>query len=358
MNDLNKYIISRRPLYHTAEAIRRGHITIGFIGGSITEPAGSKRWADKIADWFVAEYPGVIVDVENAAKGATGSLSSILYTDDSILPYNCDIVFIESAVNDGPEAWGPCREGVLRKLLKNNSCDIVITYTYAQSMYDSFLNNELPDTIKDWEKIAAYYKISSVFMSRYTFDLVMQGFLLWEEWLPDGLHPEHAGSRLYAEPVCFLLKEQINSSSSSSVPLPIPLYSDNWENTCRMPLSNIKRNGAWRMIHERRIPTVSHILFTASMKSTLIFSFEGRGLIIRIMMNGFHAAYRLRIDGGDWIEMTDPVPDWAVNANDWVREDLPIKDLPAGIHTAEIVPVFLNGGRGSSFELCGIGVIR
>ena len=114
---LEKYIHSRRSLFHTAQAIKKGKITIGFVGGSITEPENGKRWSDKIVDWFVFHYPGLIVNVENAAKGATGSLSAVFRVDQDILAQDCDLVFVETTVNDGPKAWGNCREGLLRKLL-------------------------------------------------------------------------------------------------------------------------------------------------------------------------------------------------------------------------------------------------
>lgn len=358
VKDLKPYITSRRPLWHTAEAIRRGHITIAFVGGSITEPGDAKRWADKVADWFVARYPGLIVDVENAAKGATGSLSSILYVDDSVIPYKPDLIFVESAVNDGEQAWGACREGVVRKLLEGTESDIVVTYTYSQAMYDDFLAGTLPRTIRDWEELADHYSLTSVFMSRYTFDLVMSGFLKWEEWLPDGLHPADVGSRFYAEPVCALLEEEIANAKPQTYEIPAPLHADNWGKTYRFPLEKIERHGAWRLVHERRIPTVEYILFTASMTSSLFLKFEGRGFVLRKMENLFHAAYQYRIDGGEWVKKNAPLPAWSLNATDWVREMEPVTGLEDGEHTLEIQPIFAPDGRGSTFELTDIAIIR
>lgn len=358
LQDLMTYIKARRPLWHTAEAVRRGHITIAFVGGSITEPAGGRRWSDKVADWFVARYPGLTVDVENAAKGATGSLSAILYVDDSVISCKPDLVLVETAVNDGENAWGACREGVIRKLLAGCACDIVLTYTYAQTMYPAFLEGKLPPSIMDWEEIAAHYGISSVFMSRYTFDLVNAGFLKWEEWLPDGLHPEHAGSRLYAEPVCALLEREIETAEKEAYAVPAPLHADHWGAAYRFPLEKIERRGAWRMVCERHLPTVEHVLFTASVNASLFLTFEGRGFRLRRIDNLFHAAYRYRVDGGDWVERNDPLPAWAENATDWVREEAPVVGLDAGTHTLEICPIFAVNGRGTTFELTDIAVIR
>lgn len=108
--DLGAYIRQRAGLPHLKKALEKGKLTIGFLGGSITEPADGKRWSDKIVDWFALNYPEVTLNVENAAKGATGSLSAVFRMDTDLMVYDCDIVFVETAVNDGPGAWGACRE--------------------------------------------------------------------------------------------------------------------------------------------------------------------------------------------------------------------------------------------------------
>jgi len=356
--DLLSYSINRHPLWHTAEAIRRGHITVGFVGGSITEPEDGQRWPDKVIDWLVETYPEVTVDVENAAKGATGSLSSILYVEDEILSHPCDLVFVESAVNDGPNAWKECREGVLRKLLKEDRFDVVVTYTYCQSMYEDFLAGRKTESILDWEKLTEHYGLSSVFMSRYAFDEVMRGALLWEEWLPDGLHPGHAGSRYYARTVCELLEKEIADAQKTPYTMPAPLYPDHWGETCRFPFEKVERIGAWRLVHCYRLPTVNYILTTASMKSTLRFTFEGRGLIFRVNANMYKAGFRFRVDGGAWQDCNAPLPAWGSNATDWVKEEAPFVGLEDREHMCEIEPLFKENGRGSSFELCDIAVIR
>lgn len=357
MKDLSAYYISRRALWHTAQAIRRGHITVGFIGGSITEPESGKRWSEKVINWLVETFPGVAVDVENAAKGATGTLSGILYMDEDILPRGCDLVFVESAVNDHEPAFGPCREGELRRLLAADAFDVVLTYTYHQSMYKDFLDGVLPPSIRDWEALAEHYRVSSVFMSRYAFDLTLQGCLRWEEWLPDGLHPAHAGSRLYAEPVCELLAGQIDTAAAESIPLPAPLHPDHWENTHRLPWEAVTRHGACRLERFCRLPSVEQVMCTASMTSRLTFTFEGRGLILRKTENARCAGFRLLIDGEELMTDAGPIPDWGRDAADWVREFTTGAVLPVGRHEAELIPVFAEGRLGCQFELCDIGVI-
>ena len=233
----------------------------------------------------------------------------------------------------------------------------MLTYTYSQAMYETMLAGKLPQTILDWEELAEHYQLSSVHMARYTFDLVMDGFLRWDEWLPDTLHPDHAGSRLYAEPVCRLLRREIDTARPVSIPLPAPLHADNWENVHILPFDQVERVGAWRQVHERRLPSVHHMLCTSSMTSSLRFEFEGTGLLLHLLSGGLFAAYKIRIDGGEWIDKNDPLPAWGLNATDWLREDVPVSGLPAGRHTAEIAPEFAQGGRATRFQLGMIGVI-
>ena len=64
------------------------------------------------------------------------------------------------------------------------------------------------------------------------------------------------------------------------------------------------------------------------------------------------------MDGGNWNDRNEPLPEWGRAATDWIREDLLIRDLPEGPHHMEIEPLFASGAAGSSFPLCTIGIIR
>ena len=128
-----------------------------------------------------------------------------------IIDQECDLVFVEYAVNDADlesKLRMETREGLVRQLLENDNCDVVFVYTYIQTMYEDMVADKIPQTIADFEKIADYYNISSVWMGLHAMNKVREGVLRWEEWLPDGLHPNVGGSRFYAEPVMdFVIKE-------------------------------------------------------------------------------------------------------------------------------------------------------
>lgn len=356
---MNDIIMERSALRRTHAAIARGKITIGFVGGSITDPEKADRWSDKICNWFVYHFPGLIVNVENAAKGATGSAFAIFRVDQDIIPHGCDLIFWECAVNDDepPHIRRRLREGVLRKLLMKTEADIVPVYTYCQKMYGDYLERRLPETIQELEALAEHYHLNSVNMGRYGFETVRKGRMRWTEWLPDGLHPEHRGSSIYAEPVVSLLESAISEGIKND--LPEPLYEGGWYDAYALDLDAIERIGPWRLNREYRIPTVNRILFTASMDARLKMHFYGTGLMIFVRTNFETAGFKYCLDGSQWETAEDWKPEWAKGAPEWVRCIILATDLSPGEHILELHPVWgedLNS-CGTDFSLCNVGIL-
>jgi hypothetical protein len=193
----------RSRLRHTRRAIERGHLRIGFVGGSITAPYGH-TWPEAVVAWFVRRFPDVRIHVENAAIGATGSDLAVLRVERELIARGCDLVFVEFAVNDAgfpAERALRTEEGLVRKLLAGPGRDVVFTYTYAQDMYPTMITGNVPEPVRRLEKVAAHYGIGSVWMGLHALREVQAGTLRWHEWLPDGLHTQHRGSLCYAESV-------------------------------------------------------------------------------------------------------------------------------------------------------------
>jgi hypothetical protein len=365
--NIGKYFRKRQPLWHMRQAVERGKITIGFLGGSITEPIEEpwqeKRWSNKVVNWFVGAFPGLIVNVENAAKGATGSLNALFRVEHDIISRGCDLVFIEYAVNDGgpSEARGYFREGLLRKLLSADQAnyDIVLTYTFDETMAEIMLKDEVPDSIAEYEQLCEHYHVSSVLMGDYGFHELNCGRLRWEEWMPDGVHPGDMGSHVYAVPVIGLLQEEAGQAETKPFVMPAPLFPKNWEHAHKLSLDSIDRSGAWRLERKYRSPTVDRMLCTASLQASLSFRFQGTGFVVIERYNEYSAAYRYKIDNNDWIEKDDVRPAWSTNAVDWIRSNIITYGLQDGEHqvTIETMRSKKNVSHGTNFELCDIGII-
>ena len=85
-------------------------LSIGFIGGSITEGCGASSpktsWVGRTYDWFTRTYPEAEFRFENAAIGGTGSMLGVYRLEHELLDKSDpDLVFVEFAVNDW--SW-PC----------------------------------------------------------------------------------------------------------------------------------------------------------------------------------------------------------------------------------------------------------
>ena len=197
----------RANLKNFKRGISNGNLSIGFAGGSITTASNSENWPTHLRGWLVSAFPNVHFRINNAAIGATGSLCGLALAQKEFIDSKYDLVFIEYAVNDHSidrEERMRTREGLIRKLMAAD-IDVVLVYTYFSEMYD----NELPQSIADFEQLAKHYKISSVNMAKPVYNMVSDGMMPINMWLPDGTHPQAFGSYLYASEVIRFLKAEL-----------------------------------------------------------------------------------------------------------------------------------------------------
>jgi len=202
----------RRPLQQWNKQMLQGAATIGFLGGSITDARPRHNWPEYVGEWLVATYPDVRFRIENAAIGATGSDLAALRVKRDIINRGCHAVWIEYAVNDDESPLSRRRrtqEGLIRQVRKAGIDDIVFVYTFSSDMQSLMEENLVPPSIAELEELADYYGISSVWVGLHGLRQVAAGRMSMEEWLPDGLHPQEPGSRLYAECVTSYLQQAL-----------------------------------------------------------------------------------------------------------------------------------------------------
>lgn len=357
------FYISRTPLRHFHRAIASGTATIGFIGGSITDSRTRSRWSDVIVRELCAQYPDVSFHVVNTAIGGTDSVHAVFRAEHDLMPYRCDLIFIEYAVNDSPlptQLRSRSREGLIRKLWRSD-CDLVLAYTFERPMLEELLAEKLPASIAEFEVLAEYYHISSVFMGCYALDCLKRGLLRWEEWLPDGLHPEHCGSRYYAKPVLDLLSSSCLAEEDVGAVLPAPLSNNNLQYAQVIPFSQLHRTGYWYENHPIDVTLVHAQLSTSSIGSSLDCTFEGTGVVICTSWGTCAADYRWCIDSGPWQQthLSRPdLPDWPGKWG-WTRTNVLADQLPRGKHTLRIESWLHQDEscRGINLDICYIGVM-
>ena len=95
--------------------------------------------------------------IENAAIGATGSDFSVFRVQRDLIDRGCDVVFIEYAVNDEEISTAKryrSREGLIRKLLQGDVRDLILVYTFYDSMIMHMDNDSYPPSIEEFEQLA------------------------------------------------------------------------------------------------------------------------------------------------------------------------------------------------------------
>lgn len=357
----------RRGLQRTLRALEQGALTVGFVGGSITDGRPGYSWPEALTRWLVERFPQARITVENAAIGATGSDLAVFRAQRDLIDRGCDLVFVEYAVNDSgekPEKRRRTREGLLRKLLAAEGRDVVLVYTFGQSLYDDMLHDRVPATIADFEVLGEHYGLPSVWMGLHTLNEVRAGLLRWEEWLPDGVHPQQRGSLSYAQSVmAFLERELITAPSPGAIPTgdarPAPLDPMHWEHVEQLPFSAVRLEGPWTVRRWLNMPWMDLVMDTAAPGARLSFSFEGHALALGFDFGHTSAEFRYRLDNDGWVTVTRERPEWC-GASGWYRLSMIAEDLPNTLHEVEIEVIHGNRPEctGTNFHLALIGVVK
>ena len=346
-------INNRGALERTKNAIKNKELKIGFIGGSITAFEDYRSWTEPVINWFVSNYDDVRISSVNSGIGATKSDFAVFRAEDDL--DGCDLVFIEYAVNDNSEKTEyrmKTREGLIRKLLKKQS-DLVFVYTFAQEMYDDMIKNKIPKSISEFEELAEYYNISSIWMGREALNQNIDGRLRWEEWLPDGTHPTERGSFCYAGAVMKYLEQEMKKSVISCIHKDaLPLHPDNWENAAALSFDDISWKKPWSLrknsINTGNINPGTH-LYTSAVGAELEFDFIGTGLFMVQMFGKLAAEFDYQVDKGDFIHCRtiDDRDNW-MGETDWYRGIVLADELKNKKHTFR-----LRTTHSTSPQFCG-----
>jgi hypothetical protein len=334
---------TRGPLPNFRRALASGTVRVGFLGGSITDQKTGTRWPDGFAAWLTAKWPKVRWIYENAAIGATGSDLAVFRAKRDIIDRACDLVFVEYAVNDNgtpSERRARAREGLLRQLLASGRSDVVLVHTFMREFHADMEAGRMPASIADFEILAERYGLSSVWAGLQAWREVRDGLMRWEEWLPDGLHPEHRGSHSYAQAVIAGVEKGLAAKAKSKA-IPTPLDPLCWEKPRLVPFAEIERTGPWTERRWGALNWIDQVLFTTAPGAMLRGKFRGGNLVAGFDFGSASSEIRWRIDGGAWQASARDRPAWC-GASGWYRPLVLAENLKPGAHTFELETVHGN----------------
>lgn len=244
--------------------IKKGKdVTIGYLGGSITRADNQYRMQS--SKFIQIRFPAVKVTGINAGVSGTGSDLGACRLHDQLLKYNPDLIFVEFAVNG---AYQEGVEGIIRQIRKYNPLiDICLIYTISTGQTKIYAAGNIPENIRNLEKIADYYAIPSVHMGLQASILENQGKLIWKSdsttiknkiiFSADGTHPLEAGGNLYAEAIARAMMKMENNAEDKNYKLGPPLFADNWEDAVMLdPKSSATFSPGWEIIDPKSVESL------------------------------------------------------------------------------------------------------
>ena len=210
-------------------------VTIGFIGGSITQ--GNQCYRPQATRYIQSLYPSVTMKGINAGVSGTGTDLGACRLRDQLLQYHPDLVFVEFAVNG---AYTDGMEGIVRQIRQYDpTIDICLIYTIHNGHMKTYLEGNIPENVQGLEKIAEHYQLPSIHLGMEIAVLEKEGKLEWKSdsatvpgkivFSHDGIHPVTAGGNLYAAAIARGMNKLKQHTVISSGALPGPLIADNWE---------------------------------------------------------------------------------------------------------------------------------
>ena len=170
-------------------------VTVGFIGGSITEgiSAGADACYAKLTYNFIAERYGTGDNVKyvNAGLSGTPSILGNLRLKRDILSEGTDIIFVEFAVNDGGD-----------KIYQESFDSLVQTALTAENepaVILLFNRTENGHTTQEYmQKIGEHYELPMVSSAAALTEALDSGSITWDDYSDDSSHPNFDGHKLVA----------------------------------------------------------------------------------------------------------------------------------------------------------------
>jgi lysophospholipase L1-like esterase len=339
-------------------ARRGGTVTLGFLGGSITQGASASceanRYANRVTDWWRAAFPKAEIRMVNAGIGATGSLMGAHRVGTDLLRHAPDVVTVEYAVNDvSAPVVAMAYEGLIRHILASAG---------RPGLMLVFMTNRFgQDTQEMHRRIGEHYRLPMVSFRDAVWPEVQAGTLAWEEVEADEVHPNDCGHELLARFLTDRLEEMKdgldpNEAAAIDDPLPEPMFSDLYVGASILGHLDLKPAACDGWEEGRTLyPRAGWIAGKAG--GTIAFDLRARsvGVIYKKFNTNDMGRAEARIDGGPPILLEGHFPCYW---GGYAHAEILASDLADAPHRLEIT--FLEEhdpeSTGTQFMICGLMV--
>ena len=246
--DCSKGVLNKGNLYRIERAMKkamRGEaVTVGFLGGSITQGCLSSTpetcYAYLVYRWWCEKFPKATITYVNAGIGGTTSQFGVARVDSDLLSKEIDFTVVEFSVNDlDNEHFLETYEGLIRKIYRYRTEPAVLI---VNSVYYIDGVNAQTQHIK----IRKAYDLPCVSMKPTLYEKVLDGTYTSRDVTEDDLHPNDEGHGLMAEVIIYFLEkvyEELQSGNEAKenhleIQKITPITQNAYENSVRYQNDN------------------------------------------------------------------------------------------------------------------------
>lgn len=208
-------------------------VTVGVIGGSITQGSGATSgancYASLVKKWWEETFPQSRLTFINAGKGDTTSLMGVARVEEDLLCYNPDFVIAEFSVNDPLQSiYGLSYEGLVRKILNSSSKPGLLL---LQTM-----NNQGINCAEYHTPVGMNYNLPIISYKEALWPTGSDCMYQWGELSNDTVHPNDFGHSIVARLITHYLEniaENVNCFNDSNKEIAAAYNASNMENAVR-----------------------------------------------------------------------------------------------------------------------------
>lgn len=197
---LKEAVLAEGNLTRLAAVMRKarsgGEITVGVIGGSITQgslaSSPQNSYAYRFYQWWTAAFPDAKVNFVNAGIGATTSYLGVHRVDKDLLSKKPDVVVVEFSVNDSDTPFfKQTYEDMLRKILSSDNNPAVILLFMTMETGVSAQPSHL--------HVGFWYDLPRISYREMILKEIKKGTFTWKDISPDDIHPNDKGHAIVGE---------------------------------------------------------------------------------------------------------------------------------------------------------------
>ena len=187
------------------KALRGEDITLGVIGGSITEGSlaspGSNCYASRLKAWWSGRFDGS-VKLINAGISGTDSYLGVHRAYSQLLKYEPDLVVIEFSVNDwGNDFYKTSYDSLVQTVLSQPNLPAVILLFMTMESGNSAVNQH--------SAVGAKYRVPMISYKNAVLPEIRSGRFTWRDISPDNIHPNSEGHAIVCELITRYLEDTL-----------------------------------------------------------------------------------------------------------------------------------------------------